>query len=180
MFTVRNLGGVALMLAGTTWLWLTPAFASRGVDTSGAMWATTRVLSWITIVMFCGATWGLFARQGWWETVALGSSEVGLVAVVAFWIAARGGGETVGTVMWNTFVHVAMVAGVVTLLLVPQLERWVDRHVMGGVRTMCPTHVFDPTRSRLRSRGPSSWPAHDQAHAGLRHHLGGSGSLRPR
>jgi hypothetical protein len=29
-------------------------------------------------------------------------------------------------------VHVLMVAGVVTLLLVPQLERWVDRHVMSG------------------------------------------------
>ena len=70
--------------------------------------------------------------QGWWETVALGSCAVGLVAVVVFWIAARGGGETMGTVMWNAFVHVAMVAGVITLLLVPQLERWVDRHVMGG------------------------------------------------
>lgn len=132
MFTIRNLGGVALLLAGTTWLWLTPAFASRGVTTSGSMWTITRVLSLITIALFCVATWGLFARQGWWEMVALGSSAVGLAAVVVFWIAARGGGETVGTVMWNAFVHVVMVAGVMTLLLVPQLERWVDRHVMGG------------------------------------------------
>ena len=56
----------------TTAAWLTPAFASRDVDTSGTLWA------------------------------------------------------------WNAFVHVLMVAGVVTLLLVPQLERWVDRHVMSG------------------------------------------------
>lgn len=132
MFTIRNLGGVALLLAGTTWLWLTPAFASRGVATSGSMWAITRVLSLITIALFCTATWGLFAREGWWETVALGSSAVGLVAVVAFWVAARGGGEAVGSVMWNAFVHVVMVASVMTLLLVPQLERWVDRQVMGG------------------------------------------------
>lgn len=132
MFTIRNLGGVALFLAGTTWLWLTPAFASRGVSTSGSMWGITRILSLITIAMFCIATWGLFARQGWWESVALGSSAVGLVAVVAFWIAARGGGETTGSVLWNSFVHVVMVAGVATLLLVPRLERWVDGHVMGG------------------------------------------------
>ena len=132
MFTIRNLGGVALLLTGSTWLWLTPAFASRDVDTSGTMWAITRVLSLVTIASFCIATWGLFTRQGWWEAVALGSCAVGLVAVGAFSIAARAGGESVGTVAWNAFVHVLMVAGVVTLLLVPQLERWVDRHVMGG------------------------------------------------
>jgi hypothetical protein len=132
MFTIRNFGGVALLLAGTTWLWLTPAFASRGVTTSGSMWAITRVLSLVTVALFCIATWGLFTRQGWWEAVALGSCAVGLLAVVVFSIAARGSGETVGTVMWNAFVHVVMVAGVLTLLLVPQLERWVDRHVSGG------------------------------------------------
>jgi hypothetical protein len=33
MFTIRNLGGVALFLFGTTYLWLTPMFASRGVST---------------------------------------------------------------------------------------------------------------------------------------------------
>ena len=132
MFTIRNLGGIALFLAGSTWLWLTPAFASRGVSTSGSLWATTRVLSLLTIAMFCVATWGLFARHGWWEAVTLGSAALGLVAVVVYWIAARGGGETTGTATWNAFVHVLMVAGVMALLLVPQLERWVDRHVMRG------------------------------------------------
>ena len=34
MFTVRNLGGVALLLFGTTFLWLTPAFAPKGVATT--------------------------------------------------------------------------------------------------------------------------------------------------
>ena len=58
--------------------------------------------------------------------------RAGLVAVVTFWFAARAGGETAGTVTWNAFVHVLMVAGVMTLLLVPQLEHWVDRHVMSG------------------------------------------------
>jgi hypothetical protein len=132
MFTLRNIGGIALLLAGSTWLWLTPAFASRGVSTSGSMWATTRVLSLLTIAAFCVATWGLFARHSWWEVVALGSAGLGLVTLVPYWIAAHGGGETVGTATWNAFVHVLMVAGVFGLLLVPQLERWVDHNVMSG------------------------------------------------
>ena len=84
MFTLRNIGGIALLLAGTTWLWLTPAFAGRGVSTSGSMWTATRVLSLLTIAMFCVATWGLFARHGWWEAAALGSAGLGLIAVVAY------------------------------------------------------------------------------------------------
>jgi hypothetical protein len=43
MFTIRNLGGIALLLAGSTWLWLTPEFAGRGVPTSGALWFVTRL-----------------------------------------------------------------------------------------------------------------------------------------
>jgi hypothetical protein len=35
-------------------------------------------------------------------------------------------------VTWNAFVHILMVAGVMALLLVPQLEHWVNRHVMSG------------------------------------------------
>jgi len=45
MFTIRNMGGVALFLAGSTWLWLTPMFATRGVTTSGFLWSVTRALS---------------------------------------------------------------------------------------------------------------------------------------
>ena len=62
MFTIRNLGGVALLLMGTTWLWLTPAFAGPEVSTSTVMWRVTNVLSLLTIAGFCVATWGLFAR----------------------------------------------------------------------------------------------------------------------
>jgi hypothetical protein len=130
MFTIRSLGGISLFLAGTTWLWLTPAFAARGVSTSGAAWAITGVLCLLTIATFCVATWGLFARHSWWEAVALGSAALGLVALIPYWVAAHGGGEATGAVTWNTFTHVLMIAGVFALLLVPQLEHWVDRHVM--------------------------------------------------
>jgi hypothetical protein len=132
MFTIRNLGGVSLFLAGSTWLWLTPAFATRGVSTSGALWAVTRVLCLVTMAAFCVATWGLFTRHGWWEAIALGSAALGLIALVPYWFAAHGGGETTGTATWNAFVHVLMIVGVFALLLVPQLEHWVDHHVMGG------------------------------------------------
>jgi hypothetical protein len=132
MFTVRNLGGVALLLAGTTWLWLTPAFATRGVLTSGVLWGITRVLSLLTVAAFCVATWGLFTRHAWWEGVALGAAVLGLAALVPYWVAASIGGETAGTATWNAFVHVLMVAGVFTLLMVPPVERWVGHHVMSG------------------------------------------------
>lgn len=98
--------------------------------TSGAGWAITRALSLLTIATFCVATWALFSRYSWWEAAALGSAVVGLVSLVPYWFAAHAGGETTGTAAWNTFVHVAMLGGVFVLLLVPQLEHWVDHHVM--------------------------------------------------
>ena len=111
MFTLRTLGGIALLMAGSSWLWITPTFATRGVNTSGIWWNITMVLALLTVLGFLVATWGLFAR---WS-----------------WFAAIGGGETVGTTAWNVFVHVLMVAGVAVLLLVPSLERWVNQQVMG-------------------------------------------------
>lgn len=131
MFTLRTLGGVALLMARSSWLWITPTFATRGVNTSGIWWSITMVLALLTVLGFLVATWGLFARWSWWENAALASAALGLVALVPFWFAAIGGGETVGTTAWNVFVHVLMVAGVAVLLLVPPLERWVNQQVMG-------------------------------------------------
>ncbi|CAH0129321.1 hypothetical protein SRABI83_00199 [Arthrobacter sp. Bi83] len=131
MFTLRTLGGIALLLAGSSWLWLTPTFATRGQDTSGALWNITMVLSLVTILGFCIATWGLFARWSWWEYAALISAALGLLVLLPYWFAAVGSGETIGTTAWNAFVHVMMVALVAALLLVPPLERWVDQQVMG-------------------------------------------------
>lgn len=57
---------------------------------------------------------------------------VGLLALIPYWFAGTQGGETTGTVAWNATVHVLMIAGITTLLLVPQLERWVQSQVMSG------------------------------------------------
>ncbi|MGL4176712.1 MAG: hypothetical protein ACRCSN_11595 [Dermatophilaceae bacterium] len=130
MFSIRNLGGLALLLLGSTWLWTTPAFASRGVDTSGALWAVARVGSLLTVLAFTVATVGLFARAGWWEAVALGAAGLGLLTLVPYWVAASRSGEV--TPWWNVTVHVVGVAGVGVLLLVPPLEAWVSRRVSAG------------------------------------------------
>lgn len=132
MFTIRNLGGVALLLMGSTWLWLTPEFAGRGVSTAGQLWAVTRLFCLLTVAGFSIATWALFARHSWWETAALGSAVLGVLALLTFSVTATRGGESAGAVTWNVFVHVLMLTGMLALLLVPSLERWVDNHVMSG------------------------------------------------
>ena len=132
MFTLRNLGGVALFLAGTTWVWLTPAFATKGVSTSGALWGVTRIMCFLTVAVFCVATWGLFARQEWWEAAAIAAAAIGLLSLVPYWFAATDGGEATGTAAYNSSIHVLMAAGVLVLLLVPTLEQWVSSHVMGS------------------------------------------------
>lgn len=128
MFTLRNVGGVALFLFGTTFVWLTPEFASRGVTTSSAWWSVTRVLALVTLLGFTVATWGLFRRVDWWETAAIGSAALGLVTVVPYLIAAVRAGET--TPWFTALISVVGSAAVLTLLLVPTLERWVEGHVM--------------------------------------------------
>lgn len=130
MFTLRTLGGIALFVGGTTWIWLTPAFATRGVGTSGTLWRITMVLSVLVMIGFSVSTWALFARWHWWEYAALGSAALGFIALVPYWFAATGGGETVGTTTWNAFVHVLMAGIVAILLLVPPLERWISHQVM--------------------------------------------------
>jgi hypothetical protein len=130
MFTIRNTGGVALFLFGTTFLWLTPSFASRGVSTTGAMWAVTAVLALATLAGFTVATWGLFRKASWWEGAAVTSAVLGVIVLVPYWLAARHAGETAPE--FNVFIHAAGDAGVFILLLVPRLEHWVSGHVVAG------------------------------------------------
>lgn len=130
MFTIRNLGGVALFLFGTTYLWLTPAFAGRDVVAKGTLWSVTQVLALVTLVGFTIATWGLFTRTEWWEPLAIGSAVLGLVTLVPYWLAAHGGGE--GEAWFHVFIHALGCAGVLLLLLLPSLEKWVSGHVTAG------------------------------------------------
>lgn len=130
MFTIRNLGGVALFLFGTTFLWLTPAFATQGLSTKGVAWSITQVLALVTIALFTAATWGLFTKAGWWEAVAVVAAALGFLVLVPYWLAAGHAGEP--NPGFNVFVHALGSAGVWVLLLVPSLERWVSGHVIAG------------------------------------------------
>lgn len=90
------------------------------------------MLALVTVVAFCLATIGLFARQSWWERAAVAAAVLGLVTLVPYWLAADRGGEPTASSSWNVLVHVVMAGGVMALVLVPTLERWVDHHVMSG------------------------------------------------
>ena len=130
MLTIRNLGGVALFLFGTTYLWLTPAFAGKDVSTKGALWTVSQIGSWAVLVGFTVATWGLFKGTAWWESVAVASAVAGLAVLLPWWVAAERAGET--TPWFNVLIHAVGAGGVLLLLLVPTLETWVDGHVMAG------------------------------------------------
>ena len=136
VFTIRNLGGVALFLFGTTYLWLTPMFASRGVSTKGVWWALfaadaiRQILAFVTLLGFAIATWGLFKKSSWWDGLAIGSAVLGLVVLIPYWIAAHSSGET--TPWFNVLIHAIGAVGVLVLLMVPPLASWVDGHVMAG------------------------------------------------
>src|SRR3712207_5094315 len=92
MFTIRNLGGVALFLFGTTFLWLTPSFAGHGVSTRGVAWTITQGGSLLTVGLFGAATWGLFTRAGWWEPVTVAAAALGVLVLVPYWLAASHAG----------------------------------------------------------------------------------------
>jgi hypothetical protein len=130
MFTIRNIGGVALFLFGTTFLWLTPSFASPGVSTKGLAWSITQVLSLVTLALFAAATWGLFTKAGWWELLAIVAAVLGFVVLVPYWIAASHAGEV--NPEFTALVHVPGSLGVLILLLAPTLEQWVNGHVIAG------------------------------------------------
>lgn len=128
MFTIRNIGGVSLFLFGTTFVWMTPMFATAGISTRGAAWAIANVLSFAALAGFTVATWGLFQRTAWWEVAAVASAAIGVAAIVPYWLAAERAGET--SPAFNAAIHLIGSVGVFVLLLVPALERWVDGHVM--------------------------------------------------
>jgi hypothetical protein len=130
MITIRNVGGAALFLFGTTYLWLTPAFATASIDTTGFWWGLTQILALLTLAGFTIATWGLFRRSSWWRGAALTAAALGLLTLIPYWIAAQAAGEVTP---WFTALILALgCAAVFLLLLAPRPRTWIHRHVMAG------------------------------------------------
>jgi hypothetical protein len=130
MFSIRNLGGVALFLFGTTFLWLTPSFAGQGASTKGVAWSITQILALVTLALFTAATWGLFTKAGWWEPLAVIAAAIGVLVLIPYWLAASHAGAV--NPGFNVLVHALGSVGVWVLLLAPSLERWVNGHVIAG------------------------------------------------
>jgi hypothetical protein len=130
MFSIRNIGGVSLLLFGTTFLWLSPVYAAADIDTSGVAWAITGALAGAVLVGFTAATWGLFRRAAWWERLATISAIAGLATLVPYWVAANASG--VANPPFDVAIHALGCAGVLVLLRVPRLEHWVHGHVAAG------------------------------------------------
>jgi hypothetical protein len=80
------------------------------------------------LVGFAVATWGLFKKSEWWDTVAIVSAVLALLVLIRYWIA--GAQQRRSTPWWNVFVHALGAVGVLVLLIVPSLHSWVNRHVM--------------------------------------------------
>jgi hypothetical protein len=87
VFNFRNVFAVGLLLFGSTFLWMTAAFAGRTPPPEGTAWTIENVLALLAVAGFTIAAWGVGKDLGWWETVALASAVVGLVAVVPYVVA---------------------------------------------------------------------------------------------
>lgn len=128
MFTFRNVVAVGLFLFGSTFLWMTAAFAGRTPPPEGVVWTVVNVLALVAVIGFTAAAWGVFKGLPWWEPVALVSALVGLVAVVPYAIAivelSGVGGFADPGVGINLAMHLGGSLVVLALVLVPSLNEW--------------------------------------------------------
>lgn len=128
MFTLRALAAVSLFLFGTTFLWMTAAFAGRTLPPAGLAWSVENVLALLAVVAFSIAAWGLYKDLPWWQATAAVSSVIGLAAVVPYvvGVAGIGGFDDLG-VQINLALHVLGSAAVLTLVVVPAASDWFGR-----------------------------------------------------
>src|SRR4030095_7166901 len=84
MWTFKNLAAVGLFLFGSTFLWMTPAFADRTPPPTGTAWTLVNILAITAVVGFTIAAWAVFKQYSWWGPVTLISAVIGLAAVIPF------------------------------------------------------------------------------------------------
>jgi hypothetical protein len=89
MWTFKNVLAMGLFLFGSTFLWMTPAFAGRTPPPTAAAWTVVNVLALVAVAAFTVTAWAAFKEYSWWWTAAIVSASVGLLAVMPFVIALR-------------------------------------------------------------------------------------------
>jgi hypothetical protein len=127
----RNLGALGLLLYGTTFLWLTAAFAGTETPASGTAWTVTQLLVIATIGGFSVAAWGSYKATSWWERLAIGSAVLGFAPLIPYWLAARPA-VGAGTVAQGVIIHAIGNALVLVLLLAPPTKHWIQNQVQRG------------------------------------------------
>jgi hypothetical protein len=131
LVSCRNLGALALFVYGTTFLWLTAAFAGAGTPASGTAWTVTQLLVIATILSFSVAAWGIYKATSWWERLAIGSAVLGFASLIPYWLAARPA-VGAGTVAQGVIIHAIGNALVLVLLLAPPTKHWIQNQVQRG------------------------------------------------
>lgn len=126
MWTFKNLLAIGLFLFGTTFLWMTAAFAGRTPPPTGIAWTLVNVLALVAVTGFSIAAWVLFKGYSWWPTIAFLSSIVGLAAVVPFVIGLRQLDAAFADlgVQLNLWMHVVGSAAVIVIVRLPAIRDW--------------------------------------------------------
>lgn len=131
MWTFKNLVALGMFLFGTTFLWMTPAFAGETPPPKGTAWTLANILALAALVGLAIAAWAVFKEYSRWRAAALLSAIVGLMAVIPFIIGQSRldvGFSDLG-VQINLWMHIVGSAVVIAIVLVPAANDWVTKRL---------------------------------------------------
>jgi hypothetical protein len=131
MWTFKNLVAIGLFLFGSTFLWMTPAFAGRTSPPTGLAWTLVNILALAAVAGFTIAAWAVFKQYSWWGPMTLVSAIIGLAAVIPFILGLLqiGVGFADLGVQINLWMHLVGSAAAGTVVLLPNVHTWVVHHL---------------------------------------------------
>ena len=131
MWTFKNLLAVALFLFGSTFLWMTPAFAGRTPPPTGMAWTLVNLLALAAVAGFTTAAWAVYRHHSWWGPVTLVSAIIGLVALMPFVVGqlqTAAGLADLG-VQINLWMHLLGSAAAIAVVRLSGLHSWVAQRL---------------------------------------------------
>jgi hypothetical protein len=127
MWTFKNLAAVGLFLFGSTFVWMTPAFAGRTSPPTGMAWTLVNILALTAVAGFTIAAWAVFKQYAWWAPATLTSAVIGVAAVIPFVVGLAQidvGLADLG-VQINLWMHLVGSGAAIAIVLVPDVHTWV-------------------------------------------------------